>query len=175
MCVCAFVHVCVCACACVRARARTHTHTRARTHTHIHTHTCVRAGACVCLCVCKYRSITVSQIPLVHMYINPFQRTNLILYQLRDFADDNFKFDEMAQSFPNREKTLWEKEKFLVKSNFFISHSVFKRLLLGKKQGLFWKGLNIRLLARHLVCILLYFFGVFLHSQDCIFLTLVAF
>ena len=41
-------------------------------------------------------------------------------------------------------KTLWEKEKLLVTSNFSFSHSVFKILLLQthKKQGLFGKGLG---------------------------------
>ena len=50
----------------------------------------------------------------------------------------------MAESFPNGEKTLWEKEKLLITSNFSFSHSVFKRHLLQtrKNQGLFGKGLN---------------------------------
>ena len=41
-------------------------------------------------------------------------------------------------------KTLWEKEKLLVTSNFSFSLSVFKRLILQtrKNQGLFGKGLN---------------------------------
>ena len=45
---------------------------------------------------------------------------------------------------PNRQKTLWEKEKLLVTSNFSFSHSVFKRLILQthKNQGLFGKGLT---------------------------------
>ena len=40
-------------------------------------------------------------------------------------------------------KTLWEKEKLLVTSNFSFSHCVFKRLALQtfKIQGLFGKGL----------------------------------
>ena len=37
---------------------------------------------------------------------------------------------KMAESSPNGCKTLWEKEKLLVMSNFFFSHSVFKRLIL---------------------------------------------
>ena len=50
---------------------------------------------------------------------------------------------KMAETFPNRLKTLWEKEKLLVMSNFSFSHSVFKRLVLQtlKNQGLFGKGL----------------------------------
>ena len=44
---------------------------------------------------------------------------------------------------PNRWKTLREKEKLLITSNFSFSHSVFKRLILQtrKNQGLFGKGL----------------------------------
>ena len=40
---------------------------------------------------------------------------------------------------------MWEKEKLLVTSIFFFSHSFFKRLVLQtrKNQGLFGKGLNV--------------------------------
>ena len=50
----------------------------------------------------------------------------------------------MAESFLKGEKTLWEKEKLLVGSNFSFSHSVFKRLVweTSKNQGLFGKGLR---------------------------------
>ena len=49
---------------------------------------------------------------------------------------------------PTPEKDIWirawEKKKLLVTSNFFFSHSVFKRLVLQthKNQGLFGKGLK---------------------------------
>ena len=48
-----------------------------------------------------------------------------------------------AESYPNGWKTLREKEKLLVTSNFSFSHSVFKRLVLqtSRNQGLFGKGL----------------------------------
>ena len=51
----------------------------------------------------------------------------------------------MAESSPKGWKTLREKEKLLVMSNFCFSHSVFKRLDLQtpKSQGLFGKGLII--------------------------------
>ena len=51
----------------------------------------------------------------------------------------------MTESSPNRQKTLWEKEKLLVTSNFSFSHSVFKRIVLHtrKNQGLYGKGLSI--------------------------------
>ena len=51
---------------------------------------------------------------------------------------------EIAKSSPNGLKTLWEKEKLLVTSNFSFSHSVFKRLVLqtSENQGLCGKGLT---------------------------------
>ena len=50
----------------------------------------------------------------------------------------------MAECSINGLKTLCEKEKLLVMSNFSFSHSVFKRLVLQthENQGLFGKGLN---------------------------------
>ena len=52
---------------------------------------------------------------------------------------------KMAESSPKGQKTLLEKEKLLITSNFSFSHSVFKRLVLQtrKNQGLFGKGLNV--------------------------------
>ena len=54
---------------------------------------------------------------------------------------------EIAECSLNGLKTLCEKEKLLVTSNFSFSHSVFKRLVLQthKNQGLFGKGLKCRL------------------------------
>ena len=51
----------------------------------------------------------------------------------------------MAERSSNGYKTLWEKEKLLVTSNFSFSHCVFKRLTLQtrKNQGLFGKGLYV--------------------------------
>ena len=51
---------------------------------------------------------------------------------------------EMAECSVNGLKTLCEKEKLHVTSNFSFSHSVFKRLVLQKRknQGLFGKGLT---------------------------------
>ena len=50
----------------------------------------------------------------------------------------------MAESTLNEKKTLCEKEKLLIMSNFSFSHGVFKRLVLPtcKNQGLFGKGLS---------------------------------
>ena len=52
----------------------------------------------------------------------------------------------MAESLTNGKKTLWEKEKLLVMSNFSFSHSVFKSHVqqTRKNEGLFGKGLSGR-------------------------------
>ena len=59
---------------------------------------------------------------------------------------------KMAESFPKGEKTLYEKAKLLVTSNFSFSHRIFKRLALQtcKDQGLFGKGLSVYIMYRHL-------------------------
>ena len=51
----------------------------------------------------------------------------------------------MAESPPKGKKTLWEKEKLLVTSNFSFFHSVFKGLVqqTHKNQGLFGKALSL--------------------------------
>ena len=53
---------------------------------------------------------------------------------------------KMAESYPNGQKTLWEKEKLLVTSNFSFSHSVFKRLVSQGRQkaSLCGNGLNTK-------------------------------
>ena len=52
---------------------------------------------------------------------------------------------KMAESYPNRKKTLWEKEKLLVTSNFFYSHSVFQKTCTAdtSKPGLVWERANM--------------------------------
>ena len=51
---------------------------------------------------------------------------------------------KIAECSPKQKKTLWQKEKLLVMSNFSFSHSVFKRLRLQtrKNQELCGKGLT---------------------------------
>ena len=51
---------------------------------------------------------------------------------------------KMKESSPKGLKTLWEKEKLLIMSNFSFYLSISKRLVLQtrKNQGLFGKGLN---------------------------------
>ena len=47
--------------------------------------------------------------------------------KLKEFADDNFKFDEDLQKVIQTGRKHWEKEKLFVTSNFSFSHSIFKR------------------------------------------------
>ena len=58
----------------------------------------------------------------------------------------------MAESYPNVWKTLWEKEKLLVTSNFSFSHSVFKRLISQGRQKVSlcgnWLTLNYKILDK---------------------------
>ena len=51
---------------------------------------------------------------------------------------------KMSEGYPNGWKTLREKEKLLVTSDFSFSYSVFERLILQtrKNQDLFGKGLK---------------------------------
>ena len=61
--------------------------------------------------------------------------------KLKQFADGNFKFDKNGSKFFKQvENTVGKGE---IMSNFYFSHSVFKRGLLPtfKNQGLFWKEL----------------------------------
>ena len=54
--------------------------------------------------------------------------------KLKKFADENLNLYENNRKFLERvEKTMWEKGKLLVTSNFSFSHSVFKRLVLQTK------------------------------------------
>ena len=55
----------------------------------------------------------------------------------------------MQESSPKELKTLCEKEKLLLMSNFSFKHSVFKRLVLQthKDQGLFGKALKLLVVA----------------------------
>ena len=80
---------------------------------------------------------------LVH--INPFPNDKFYMIpNLNSLQTTISNVIKMAVISPNEQKTLWEKEKLLVTSNFSFSHSVFKRLILQthKNQGLFGKGLK---------------------------------
>ena len=78
------------------------------------------------------------------------QMTNFILFynfpNLKEFSDNNFKFDENDGKFSKRvENTVGKGEIAYTMSNSSFSHSVFKKLALWthKKQGLFGKGLRL--------------------------------
>ena len=71
--------------------------------------------------------------------------TNFMVFRTERFCNDNFIFVENGRKFSKTVENMWEKEKLLVMSNFFLSHSVFKRLVLQtrKNQDLFGKGLKV--------------------------------
>ena len=74
--------------------------------------------------------------------ILPFSRQQMLdSSKLKEFADDNFKFDGILSNWLENH---WEKEKLLVTSNFSFPHSVFTRLVLHtcKNQGLFGNELR---------------------------------
>ena len=62
----------------------------------------------------------------------------------KEFADDNFKFDENGRKFYKRVENTVGKGEIAHYEQFLLFHSVFKGLLLqmGKKQCLFGKGLK---------------------------------
>ena len=63
--------------------------------------------------------------------------------KLKEFADNNFKFDENGGNLYKRVGNTGENEKLLVMCNFSFSRSVFKRLVLTrKKPGLLGQGLK---------------------------------
>ena len=71
--------------------------------------------------------------------------TNYRLYQTERVCRRQFQVRSKWQKVPQTgRKTMREKEKLPVTSNFSFSHSVFKRLFLQtcKNQGLFGKGLR---------------------------------
>ena len=80
--------------------------------------------------------------------LNFSQMTDFRLFQTeKEFADNNFEFYENGRKFSRRAEKTVKKEKLLVWSNFSLSHSVFKRLVLPthEAQGLFGKGLIIHI------------------------------
>ena len=84
----------------------------------------------------------------LHVYrsINP-QPHMAILGSINSAANRDMmskKMDKWGYNYLIGEKTLWEKEKLLVTSNFFFSHNVFKSCLLFIRQNeyLWSKGLK---------------------------------
>ena len=52
------------------------------------------------------------------------EREILTSSKLKEVADNSFKFDENGRKFSKGLKTLWEKNKLLVTSDFFVFPSV---------------------------------------------------
>ena len=79
-------------------------------------------------------------------FISPITRRQILDFQTeRDCLQRPISnLMEMEESYPNRYKTLWEKEKLLVTSNFSYSNSVFKWLVYQGRQkvSLCGNGLN---------------------------------
>ena len=101
---------------------------------------------------CRAKPHFVRAWPLIWSFIykgrkgQPFPKRQVLdPSKLKEFADDNSKFDENGKKvIQTGRKHSVEKEKLLITSNFFFSHSVFNRLVLqtSKSQGLFGKGLT---------------------------------
>ena len=72
-------------------------------------------------------------------------QTNLDSSWLKEFAADDFEIAKDGRKFKGW-KTLLEKKKLLMTSNFSFFHSVFKRLVLQtrKNKGLFGKGWKLK-------------------------------
>ena len=65
-----------------------------------------------------------------YFYTTPITRRQTVdSSKSKEFADNNFKLDENGSQF-YKQKTLREKEKLLVTSNFSFFHSDFKSLVL---------------------------------------------
>ena len=62
---------------------------------------------------------------------NHYQTTNFRRFQTERVCRRQF---QKAEGYPNRQKTLWEKEKLLVTHNFSFSHSIFKGLVSQGRQ-----------------------------------------
>ena len=78
-------------------------------------------------------------------HFNPFP--NYIFLnssKLKEFVDDNFKFDECGGKFSKRVENTVGKGGVACYERFLLFHSVFKRLVLQtrKNQGLFGRGLK---------------------------------
>ena len=64
----------------------------------------------------------------------------------------------MAESYTNRLKTMWEKEKLLVTSNFSFSNSVFKRLVSQGRQKVSLCGNGLKSFHSHISVVVCSFF-----------------
>ena len=93
--------------------------------------------------------ITVSEIcfsGILILSFNSFPKRQILhSSKLKEFADDNFKFNENGRKFSERVESRMGNEEFVVSSNFSFSYIVFKRLVRQsyKIQGLCGKELPI--------------------------------
>ena len=88
-------------------------------------------------------------------HVNPFQNdTFWTLPDRKSLQTTIFNWMKTVEISPEGWKSLWEKEKLLVTSNFSFSHGVFKRLVLQtcKNQGLFGKRLILKIALGILNC-----------------------
>ena len=78
------------------------------------------------------------------MFFNPFPNDNLDPSKLKEFTDNNFRFDENCRKFFKSLENTAGKGEIVCNKQFSFSHCVFKRLVLQtrKNQGLFGKGLK---------------------------------
>ena len=83
---------------------------------------------------------------LTNYSLTYLQTTNFRLFQTETSSLQTTisNLTKIAECHPNGKKTVWEKEKLLITSNFSFSHSVFKRLVSQGRQNvsLCGNGLN---------------------------------
>ena len=84
--------------------------------------------------------------PMRKRHFKPFPKRQILnSSKLKEFADNNFKFDENGGKFIKQVENTVGKGDFACTSNFSFSLRVFRNLVLQtlKNQGLFGKGLNL--------------------------------
>ena len=83
--------------------------------------------------------------------VNPPKRQILDSSKLREFADNNFIFDENGRKFTKRVENTVGKGEIARYEEFFLFPLCFQKDLYCRRenQGLFGKGLNISLLNRN--------------------------
>ena len=76
--------------------------------------------------------------------INPLPDNKFDYSNLKEIVNDNSNLTKMEENYPNRRKTLWEKEKLLVKSNFSFSQCFQKACFPGASEGVIvWEWVNL--------------------------------
>ena len=92
------------------------------------------------MCVCPF---TKSTRAVTKCNLTLSQTRNLDFSKLKEFTDDDFKFDENGRKSTKQVENTVEKQEIVCYEQFFLFHNVFKTPLLqtDKNQGLFRKGL----------------------------------